>query len=253
MWVNPELNASDAFVAALLPGSEGRRRRRRAVRARGRPSAARFQGKLCLFAGRRRADQTPLNAATQLRPAVRATATACTYASRGASAELRRRPRRQASATAVLRRGPRDGVALSFRTAAVARAAGRSSPGEPARPCERVDRRRRKMRARSIWSGQRRLGGRAAAAPPIVCRASRNGDRSLVVECRSTPRRRAVVDLSAWRDCACPIAGALHSAAAVGRWDSKLAIPLRCFAEARRRHARVSSAVRTESVGTRSD
>jgi beta-glucosidase len=34
MWVNPELNASDAFVAAFLPGSEGLHRSGRAV---GRP------------------------------------------------------------------------------------------------------------------------------------------------------------------------------------------------------------------------
>jgi beta-glucosidase len=60
MWVNPELNASDAFVAAFLPGSEGGGVAD--VLFRGPDGRARFdfKGKLS-FSWPKRADQGPLN------------------------------------------------------------------------------------------------------------------------------------------------------------------------------------------------
>jgi beta-glucosidase len=60
MWVNPELNASDAFVAAFLPGSEGGG----IADVLFKDSAGRvrhdFKGKLS-YSWPKRADQTPLN------------------------------------------------------------------------------------------------------------------------------------------------------------------------------------------------
>ena len=60
MWVNPELNASDAFVAAFLPGSEGGGVAD--VLFRDPAGAVRndFRGKLS-FSWPKRGDQTPLN------------------------------------------------------------------------------------------------------------------------------------------------------------------------------------------------
>ena len=60
MWVNPEINASDAFVAAFLPGSEGGGVAD--VLFRGPNGLARydFKGKLS-FSWPKRADQGPLN------------------------------------------------------------------------------------------------------------------------------------------------------------------------------------------------
>ena len=60
MWVNPELNASDAFVAAFLPGSEGGGVAD--VLLRGPDGGVRhdFKGKLS-FSWPKRADQGPLN------------------------------------------------------------------------------------------------------------------------------------------------------------------------------------------------
>jgi beta-glucosidase len=62
LWVNPEINASDAFVAAWLPGSEGGGVADVLVAGRDGKSKRDFQGKLG-FSWPKRADQGPLNRA----------------------------------------------------------------------------------------------------------------------------------------------------------------------------------------------
>src|ERR671932_1528252 len=60
MWVNPELNASDAFVAAFLPGSEGGGIADVLFRKASGAIANDFRGRLS-YSWPKRADQTPLN------------------------------------------------------------------------------------------------------------------------------------------------------------------------------------------------
>src|SRR3712207_4649527 len=60
MWVNPELNAADAFVAAFLPGSEGGGVADVLIRGPGGEVRNDFKGKLS-YSWPERADQTPLN------------------------------------------------------------------------------------------------------------------------------------------------------------------------------------------------
>jgi beta-glucosidase len=60
LWVNPEINASDAFVAAWLPGSEGGGVADVLVAGKDGKSARDFRGKLG-FSWPKRADQGPLN------------------------------------------------------------------------------------------------------------------------------------------------------------------------------------------------
>ena len=60
LWVNPEINASDAFVAAWLPGSEGGGVADVLVAGRDGKPKRDFQGKLG-FSWPKRADQGPLN------------------------------------------------------------------------------------------------------------------------------------------------------------------------------------------------
>jgi len=60
LWTNPEINASDAFVAAWLPGSEGGGVADVLVAGKTGEPARDFQGKLG-FSWPRRADQGPLN------------------------------------------------------------------------------------------------------------------------------------------------------------------------------------------------
>ena len=60
MWVNPELNASDAFVAAFLPGSEGGGIADVLFKDAAGAMAHDFKGKLS-YSWPKRADQTPLN------------------------------------------------------------------------------------------------------------------------------------------------------------------------------------------------
>jgi hypothetical protein len=71
LWTNPEINASDAFVAAWLPGSEGGGVADVLVGDKAGKPRNDFQGKLS-FSWPKRADQEPLNRRRQgLRPAVR--------------------------------------------------------------------------------------------------------------------------------------------------------------------------------------
>jgi beta-glucosidase len=60
LWVNPEINASDAFVAAWLPGSEGGGVADVLVAGKDGKPARDFQGRLG-FSWPKRADQGPLN------------------------------------------------------------------------------------------------------------------------------------------------------------------------------------------------
>ncbi|WP_165190861.1 glycoside hydrolase family 3 protein [Caulobacter soli] len=60
LWVNPEINASDAFVAAWLPGSEGGGVADVLIAGKDGKSRRDFQGKLG-FSWPKRADQGPLN------------------------------------------------------------------------------------------------------------------------------------------------------------------------------------------------
>ncbi|CAN5342067.1 exo 1,3/1,4-beta-D-glucan glucohydrolase [soil metagenome] len=60
LWTNPEINASDAFVAAWLPGSEGGGVADVLVAGAGGKPKRDFQGKLS-FSWPKRADQGPLN------------------------------------------------------------------------------------------------------------------------------------------------------------------------------------------------
>ena len=60
MWVNPEINASDAFVAAFLPGSEGGGVADLLFRDAGGGVRHDFKGRLS-FSWPKRADQSPLN------------------------------------------------------------------------------------------------------------------------------------------------------------------------------------------------
>jgi beta-glucosidase len=60
LWVNPEINASDAFVAAWLPGSEGGGVADVLVAGKGGKPVRDFQGRLG-FSWPKRADQGPLN------------------------------------------------------------------------------------------------------------------------------------------------------------------------------------------------
>lgn len=67
LWVNPELNASDAFVVAWLPGSEGAGVADVLFRSEDGGIAYDFTGKLS-FSWPARADQTPLNSNGEQQP-----------------------------------------------------------------------------------------------------------------------------------------------------------------------------------------
>ena len=64
MWVNPEINASDAFVAAFLPGGEGGGIADVLFRKADGAVSYDFHGKLS-YSWPKRTDQTPLNVGDQ--------------------------------------------------------------------------------------------------------------------------------------------------------------------------------------------
>jgi beta-glucosidase len=233
MWVNPELNASDAFVAAFLPGSEGSgiadvlfRDAKGAVRHD-------FKGKLS-YSWPKRADQTPLNKGDAKYDPLFAYGYGLTYASAGNLPQLSEERPAGAAAGA-------DGVFFgrgalpagwSFALAeeggpasAVTGNAGATGTGRLR--IAGVDRRAQEDARSLVWNGSGAASLQILAAQPIDISRESNGELSLVFEYRVDAAPTAPVTLS-MANTGFPITGALRAAGA-GQWAT-LAVPLRCFA-----------------------
>ena len=233
MWVNPELNASDAFVAAFLPGSEGGgiadvlfRTAQGAVRND-------FKGKLS-YSWPKRADQTPLNKGDAQYDPLFAYGYGLTYPANGNLPQLsEERPAGAAAgADGVLfgrgalaagwsfALGEEGGVASPVTGNAGATANGRLRIAG-------VDRRAQEDARSLVWNGSGAASVQILAAQPLDISRESNGELSLVFEYRVDSAPGAPVTLS-MANVGFPITGALRSAAA-GQWTT-LAVPLRCFA-----------------------
>ncbi|HEY0026742.1 MAG TPA: exo 1,3/1,4-beta-D-glucan glucohydrolase [Allosphingosinicella sp.] len=233
MWVNPELNASDAFVAAFLPGSEGGgvadvlfRDARGAVRND-------FKGKLS-YSWPKQPDQTPLNKGDAKYDPLFAYGYGLTYAAEGNLPRLSEdRPAGAATGT--------DGVLFGRGTlpagwsfalveeggpsTAVIGNAGATNTGRLR--IAGVDRRAQEDARRLIWDGTGGAAAQILAAQPLDISRESNGELSLVFEYRVETAPTGAVTVS-MGNVGFPITGALRGAAA-GQWMT-LAVPLRCFA-----------------------
>ncbi|WP_300974951.1 exo 1,3/1,4-beta-D-glucan glucohydrolase [Sphingomonas sp. LHG3406-1] len=218
LWVNQELNASDAFVAAFLPGSEGGGVADVLLRNAAGRVRHDFTGKLT-FSWPKRADQAPQNrGAAGYDPLF-----AYGYGLR--AADRRNVPQLPEDRPPPVPGGA-DGVYFGRGTLPPGWQWATSGSGIT---IAGVDRRAQEDARRLRWTG----GGEAAAfiraAAPIDISRETTGELSLLIDYRVDDRPSGPVTL-AMDGAEVPIGGVLR-AAPVGEWRT-LTIPLRCFARA---------------------
>jgi beta-glucosidase len=235
MWVNPEINASDAFVAAFLPGSEGGGVADVLFAGRdGRPRHD-FLGRLS-FSWPRRPDQTPLNRGDANYDPLFAYGYGLAYGQNGNVARLSEE--RPAGAPAGA-----DGVLFGRGTlpagwsltlleeggVAVPVTGNSGQTGSARLRVAGVDRRAQEDARTFTWNGSGVGIARIEAVRPLDISREATGQLSLVFEYRVDGAPTAPVFLG-MQGGQVPIGGALRAAPA-GQWQS-LAIPLGCFVRA---------------------
>jgi beta-glucosidase len=257
MWVNPELNASDAFVAAFLPGSEGGGVADVLIGGPGRAVRNDFKGKLS-YSWPKRPDQTPLNVGDKNYDPLFAYGYGLTYGVNGNLAGLsEERPAGvSAGADGVVfgRAGLPTGWSLDLiedggTTVPVTGNAGTTGSGRLV--VAGVDRRAQEDARRFTWNGTGGATMQFAAAQPLDISREANGELSLIVDYRVDQAPSAPVLLGmvsgAGARAGLPIAGYLRSAP-MGQWTT-MAIPLRCLREAGVDMQRVSAPVWISTAG----
>jgi beta-glucosidase len=235
MWVNPELNASDAFVAAFLPGSEGGGVADLLFRDASGAVRHDFKGKLS-YSWPKRADQTPLNRGDADYDPLFAYGFGLTYADEGSLPALSEERPVGAAAGAdglIFGRGTvPTGWLLTLNdeggpTASIASNTGATASGRLR--IAGVDRRAQEDARQLVWDGTGPAFAQVNALQPLNLSRETNGDISLIVEYRVDAAPTAPVTLGL-SGASVPIGGALR-AAGIGQWTS-IAVPLRCFANA---------------------
>ena len=231
LWVNPEINASDAFVAAFLPGSEGGGVADVLFANPDGSVRNDFRGRLS-FSWPRRPDQTPLNVGDANYDPLFAYGYGLRYADNGDLAPLSEdRPAGAGLPEGVL--FGRGALPPGWRLA---------SEGDVS--LRNIDRRAQEDSRLATWRG----AGRVAILPdqPVDLSREATGELSLVFEYRIDAAPAGPVSLRLG-SAALPIAGDLR-AAPVGQWRT-LIMPLRCFARAGATANAVSPPFAIESDG----
>lgn len=239
LYMNPWINASDAFVAAWLPGSEGEGVADVLVaHADGRP-ARDFRGRLS-FSWPKRPDQTPLNIGDKDYDPQFAFGYGLTYAN---GRTLGRLPEASEAAAAGSRgaflldgRGV-NGYALSIGNAQapeIAAAGARTAThGGEALTLMTVDHRRQEDAYRARWTGIEPAWVELSSPSPVDLAREANGAMALELEIRLDQPPQGEVELYL-------AGGDHHGALAItkrlaalppGRWTT-LRVPLACFGAA---------------------
>ncbi|HEX8239948.1 MAG TPA: exo 1,3/1,4-beta-D-glucan glucohydrolase [Allosphingosinicella sp.] len=226
LWVNPEINASDAFVAAWLPGSEGGGIADVLFRDSAGKVRHDFHGKLS-YSWPKRTDQTPLNRGDADYDPLFAYGYGLTYGESGDLPKLSEdRPAGEGLPEGVL--FARGALPEGWRWQATAPDGGRA----PAMTA--LDRGAQEDARRLAWPGGGE--GTVSIVPPAPIDLSREatGELSLIFDYRvDSPPTEAV---SLWMACGdhcggtVPVAGPLRAGPA-GEWRT-LVVPLRCLARA---------------------
>lgn len=233
MWVNAEINSSDAFVAAFLPGSEGGGVADVILRdAQGRMRYD-VTGKLS-YSWPRRGDQTPLNFGELPYDPLFALGYGLSFTDRVTIAKLAEdRPPPIA--------GGADGVYF---------ARGTSPPGwrwqfDGGRIVS-LDRRAQEDARQFKWPGARIVRASIVASSPIDISREATGELSLLIDYRVDAPPTAATALI-MGSAAVPIAGTLRSAK-LGEWRT-LTVPLRCFVRGGLDPAKITVAAAVETNG----
>ena len=216
MWVNPEINASDAFVAAFLPGGEGGGISDLIFRRSDGRVRNDFHGKLS-YSWPKRADQTPLNVGDKGYDPLFAFGYGLRYGQPGEVPELsEERPEGG---------GLPDGVLFGRGTVPQ----GWAVSAEPASAIQNkaVDRRSQEDSHQLSWIAPATVA--IHASPALDVSRETTGQLSLVIDYRVDRPPTAPVTV-AMANGSVPIGGVLRGAAP-GEWRS-LAIPLGCFEKA---------------------
>ncbi len=218
LWVNPEINASDAFVAAWLPGSEGGGVADVLVAGQDGKPKRDFQGKLG-FSWPKRADQGPLNRGQPGYDPQFAYGYGLSYAQGGQVGTLSEDPGAVAAAGSVDRyfvagRAPPPWM-ISFSGAGAVKAidAGAQENGRQA-----------------TWTGQG-PGQLAIQGPPVDLSRQTTGDMAVMVRYRvdAAPTRPVTMSIGCGEACAGTLdVTALLKAAPPAEWRS-IKIKLSCF------------------------
>jgi beta-glucosidase len=228
LWVNPELNASDAFVAAFLPGGEGGGIADVLFRDPSGGIRYDFKGKLS-YSWPKRADQTPLNVGDAGYDPLFAYGYGLTYADRRDLPRLsEERPAGTAQGNDFL---GRNGLPTGWRLA-----------NDPSVQVRRVDRNAQEDSYGLLWPGAADASVRIESAQPVDIAREATGELSLLVDYRVDSPPTGPVELgmaSAAGTRFMPIAGALRATPA-GKWQT-LVLPLRCYARAGVEMGRVTS------------
>ena len=217
MWVNPEMNASDAFVAAFLPGGEGGGISDVIFRKADGSVRYDFKGRLS-YSWPRRADQTPLNVGDRNYDPLFAFGYGLHYGEKGDVPELsEERPKGGGLPEGVLfgRGAVPQGWSLAFEPA---------TGGE----IKGVDRRAQEDSRQLTWSGAGPATIAIHANPPLDLSRETTGQLSMVVDYRVDGPPTAPVTLGTASPI--PITGMLR-ASPPGQWQT-LTIPLGCLQKA---------------------
>jgi len=245
MWVNPFLNASDAFVAAWLPGSEG------GGVADVLFGKADFRGKLP-YSWPRSSDQTDVNVGDADYDPLFPYGFGLTFADKGDLAPV---PEERANAAAadpgLLFAAGKPGKGRSLLLGAPGALS--TNPGPDLIEARAADRAAQEDSVRLRWTG----AGPAVAAivqdAPVDLSRQANGDLALELELKVDAPPSADVSLLMGCGARCaggfPIRPVLAEAAKTGKW-TRIAVPLRCFEKAGVDMTRVETPLSLATSGT---
>ncbi|TXC71203.1 glycoside hydrolase family 3 protein [Sphingomonas ginsenosidivorax] len=250
MWVNAELNAADAFVAAFLPGSEGAGVADLLFADKAGKPAHDFRGKLS-FSWPRRPDQYVLNRRDAGYDPLFPFGYGLTYADHVVLPRFdETRPAGMAvdSGGVFFAKGRvPDAWSLSLAEGSgstrIVGNTGRSPAG--ALTVAGVDRNAQEDARRFTWSGAREADLHIDPNAPLDLSREANGELSLVVQYRvdAAPTAAVAVTMAGGKGAtdtpAAVAVGGVLRAAPVGQWQT-LAIPLKCFVTAGLDPARVT-------------
>jgi beta-glucosidase len=214
MWVNPEINASDAFVAAWLPGSEGAGVADVLFADRGGTVRHDFRGRLS-YSWPRRVDQTPLNRGDPGYDPLFAYGFGLRYADNGDLAPLSEE------------RPANEGLPEGLFFSRGALPAGWRFGADPGVQLRGVDRRAQEDARGIAWSGAGAAWIEATPATDISREAT--GELILMLDVRIDSPVGGEVRLG-MNGGSVPVTGLLR-ALRPGDWQ-RLIVPLRCFARA---------------------
>ncbi len=217
LWVNPEMNAADAFVAAFLPGTEGGGVADVLIAGRDGKPRNDFHGTLS-FSWPKRLDQYVLNRRDPNYDPLFPIGYGLTYA-RGATVPLLSEARPAVSA------GDQNALFVRGRVVAGARL-DVSGPVQQSR----VDRAAQEDSLRFAFAGGGAASTAIEEARPIDLTRESNGQLSLLIDYRVTeaPTAEVLLGMEGGKLATVPITGALKGE--TGQWR-QLAVPLRCFAD----------------------